>query len=581
MSSKFSDQVAQGMSQILNDKNFQKVFTPAVKVASDSTVTEGESSDDEDAFKAFAELAVTAKKKKEDDEKSEDDKSDDKKSKKEDKSEDKSDDKKELKKSKKDKSDSDKDEVKEDKSKNKKKSFPFFKKKKADDQLYASALRHIVESFTKTSSVLENMGLEKSSIATMAILNHIIEEAAYIKMAKNSLPHLNHKLKDLKERFKKLHDPESHYDADLAEELDNEITEIEDTIKALEEDKGEDKKKDSEDLHEKLKNLKEKFKKLHSADSSYDADVAEELDKEITETENKIKSLKEDDNDVRGTDLLLGLDDPEAREGFLDDHVDDPRSSAVLEDILTKNPKLVDDIVPGLKSKFNDETIEEQLKNRIKSRLPSIIETPEDDDIESIMNAYNEARQAIPGMAKLPHEHDIEKKHDPLKTKIDELNADDMDDDVLIKKMLKELSINSEEYDDSGEINCTLLAENMADKYDLYEGDNYDIPEYVFDCAVEAAEKFEKLNKEDEHDCDDKCNHVLQAFNLVNQWVKEADESTFEDEGNTKVTDDDLKSVLDVIGGYSDKEINDRASLSNPSDLDAYTQEFYDAVGKK
>lgn len=651
MSSKFSDQVAQGMSQILKNESFYKPFNKVtIKTASNEDVfniTDLESrypdaynallDSDKEKFKfytfylndagkicakevggtdeylfdhspnheptwikiassdeqAFEIYAAKKKKDKKDDDKDEkeekkskkdedkDEKSDkkDKKSKsksKDDEDDEEEDDKKSkkkkskkdedkndamalifaaAKKSKEDKKDgedktekaekSDDKDDKKDKPKGKKKQFPFWLKKKkagvcaedcdcndcmeSDDEMYASAIRHIVESFTKTSAALDNMGLEKSSVATMAILNHIIEEAAYIKMAEASIPHLS----------------------------------------------------------EKLKALKDKFKKMHSKDEAYDKDAAEELDEKITEIEEKIEKLKKaDSNDVRGTDLLLGLDDPEAREGFLDEGLDDPHSSAALEEILGKNPKLVDEIAPRLQSQFSDHAVEEQLKNRIKSRLPSVIETPENSDISEILKAYNEV---IPHDAKIPSESretiPLKPKFDPLKTKIDDLSnaSDGMDDDKLVKIMVKELQNNFDDYDDSGEVNCTKLAENMADEHDLFEGNDDKIPDYVFDCAAEAAEKYESLkdNDEENDELNFDANDMTYAFDLVNKWVKEADDVSFEDNDDSSVTQADLKSILDVIGGYSDKEIAQRESAMNPSDLDAYTQEYYDAAEKK
>jgi len=58
--------------------------------------------------------------------------------------------------------------------------------------------------------------------------------------------------------------------------------------------------------------------------------------------------------------------------------------------------------------------------------------------------------------------------------------------------MRKELSLNFEEYNDCGEINCTLLAENCCEELDGYEGEDYDIPEEFYDLAVEIAENFEE-----------------------------------------------------------------------------------------
>src|SRR3990167_8360703 len=58
--------------------------------------------------------------------------------------------------------------------------------------------------------------------------------------------------------------------------------------------------------------------------------------------------------------------------------------------------------------------------------------------------------------------------------------------------MRKELSLNFEEYNDCGEIDCTLLAENCCEELDGYEGEDYDIPEEFYDLAVEIAENFEE-----------------------------------------------------------------------------------------
>lgn len=70
-----------------------------------------------------------------------------------------------------------------------------------------------------------------------------------------------------------------------------------------------------------------------------------------------------------------------------------------------------------------------------------------------------------------------------------------MNKDKLISNMIKELQMNFEDYDDCGEVNHTKLSENMAEEYNLYLDEiNYDIPEYVFEAAVIAAEKYENLN---------------------------------------------------------------------------------------
>ena len=60
--------------------------------------------------------------------------------------------------------------------------------------------------------------------------------------------------------------------------------------------------------------------------------------------------------------------------------------------------------------------------------------------------------------------------------------------------MRGELAQFKNDYLNCGEINCTLLAENCADVLNLYIGDEYTIPEEVFDLAVDVAEEFEKPN---------------------------------------------------------------------------------------
>lgn len=46
-------------------------------------------------------------------------------------------------------------------------------------------------------------------------------------------------------------------------------------------------------------------------------------------------------------------------------------------------------------------------------------------------------------------------------------------------------------YDDCGEINCTKLAEDCANEFDYYEGDDYTIPEALFDLAVNISKPYE------------------------------------------------------------------------------------------
>lgn len=699
--SKFSNDLANGMDSILKDSKFQRIFskTASVKVASEEIFDiQGLADQYPDAYNALlmpdkikfrdyqfhvnsagkicakdpvgtdefiflhspdraptwmktAESAENAfnsfaSKKKKDDEEEDDkeeksdkkkDKKDDKDSDKEEKSDKKKKDKdsdkdedKDDKKSKKSKKDDDDEDDKDDKKKDKKKSFPFFKKKKAgeackegcdcedcahvndsNDEKYANAIRHIVESFTVTSDVLDNMGLEKSAVATMAILNHIIEEAATVKFAKESEEHV---------------------------------------------------------LKEKIKHLVDKFDKMTKSENGYDEKIAEALDEKITKLEEELKDLKKkdlktDENDVRGTDLLLGLEDEEAHEGYNDPEMDDPKSSAVLEDIFSKNPKLVDDIAPRLKSQFGDKDIEEQLKSRIQSRLPEVVTTPEDTNIDAILNAYQEARN-IPADAKLPGDFEKGPKYDPLKTEIDQLNAidRDMDDDQLVKKMVNKLQHHFEDYDDYGEVNCTKLSEDIADEFDLYEGEDGKIPERVFEAAVEAAEAYESLKENDEQSeelnfaddgfgfdvlenypvfeeeyeslpiflknqsgikffenkvivfwdknfkvkfnpslvCIDnlnrgygynkenhkwieiapalnKSNDITRAYTLINEWTKTAHE--FEDDSDNKINVGDIESILDVLGNYSQDEIAEKEkSFKHPENLDELTNEFYDAA---
>ena len=51
---------------------------------------------------------------------------------------------------------------------------------------------------------------------------------------------------------------------------------------------------------------------------------------------------------------------------------------------------------------------------------------------------------------------------------------------------------NLEEYiDQCNEIDCTKLAEDAANEFNIYEDEiNYEIPEWVFDLAVEVGEKY-------------------------------------------------------------------------------------------
>lgn len=66
-----------------------------------------------------------------------------------------------------------------------------------------------------------------------------------------------------------------------------------------------------------------------------------------------------------------------------------------------------------------------------------------------------------------------------------------MDEKAVRNWMIQELEFNQDDYLDCDEINCTSLAENAAQALDLYQGDDAEIPEEVFDLAVEVAEQFE------------------------------------------------------------------------------------------
>ncbi len=264
--SEIGNEVANSMNELLGSDSFTRIFhnvkTASVKEAEVNTEAVSD-------YKAFEQFVSLAKKKDKEEEVEKEDK-------KEDKDSGKKDDKK------KEEKDSNKDDKKG--KKKGKKPFPFWlKKKKAsdNDKEYALAIKYMVQTLTRTSAALDNMGLEKSSIATMVALDHIIEEAAQEKFA-----HCDHEDYDL------------------------------------------------------------------------------------------------DENDVRGMDLLLGLDDPEAQEGFKDEELDDPHSSAALEKILMQNPELADELSSGLKDKFD---VENQLKKRVKSRLENVVDTKGgESDIEEL-----------------------------------------------------------------------------------------------------------------------------------------------------------------------------------------------------
>jgi hypothetical protein len=55
-------------------------------------------------------------------------------------------------------------------------------------------------------------------------------------------------------------------------------------------------------------------------------------------------------------------------------------------------------------------------------------------------------------------------------------------DQVKVKRWMR---IHESEYmDECNELDCTRLAEDAAQEFDLYEGDNCDIPEWVFELSA-------------------------------------------------------------------------------------------------
>lgn len=68
---------------------------------------------------------------------------------------------------------------------------------------------------------------------------------------------------------------------------------------------------------------------------------------------------------------------------------------------------------------------------------------------------------------------------------------------VARKWMRDELLMCRDLYDDCGEINCTMLAENCADAFDIYVGPEEDIPEWVFDLSVDISAKFQNGDNDD------------------------------------------------------------------------------------
>lgn len=53
---------------------------------------------------------------------------------------------------------------------------------------------------------------------------------------------------------------------------------------------------------------------------------------------------------------------------------------------------------------------------------------------------------------------------------------------------------NAGNYCECGEVRTTTLAEDAADEFDLYEDDEYTIPECVFELAAEVADWYEADN---------------------------------------------------------------------------------------
>lgn len=49
----------------------------------------------------------------------------------------------------------------------------------------------------------------------------------------------------------------------------------------------------------------------------------------------------------------------------------------------------------------------------------------------------------------------------------------------------------SEYVDECGELDCTKLAEDAAQEFDLYEGDDCDIPEWVFEASASLTNQLD------------------------------------------------------------------------------------------
>lgn len=65
-----------------------------------------------------------------------------------------------------------------------------------------------------------------------------------------------------------------------------------------------------------------------------------------------------------------------------------------------------------------------------------------------------------------------------------------MNDEIKVKRWM---IVNIDNFiDECNEVDCTSMAENAAEEFDLYEDDvDYTIPEFVFDLAVNVSERWE------------------------------------------------------------------------------------------
>lgn len=59
-------------------------------------------------------------------------------------------------------------------------------------------------------------------------------------------------------------------------------------------------------------------------------------------------------------------------------------------------------------------------------------------------------------------------------------------------KVKRWMRINLKDYiDECNELDCTRLAEDAANEFDLYEGDNCDIPEWVFEASASLTDQLD------------------------------------------------------------------------------------------